>query len=99
MFPTRWQEPFGILGVEALAEGRPVIAARRGGVGDWSDAGVICVAPGDRLGMVDAIRALHQDEALAARLGEAGRTFVQERLAEARLSARLEAHYAEVAGG
>ena len=49
--------------------------------------------------MVDAIRALHQDDALAARLGEAGRTFVQERFAEARLSARLEALYAEVAGG
>ncbi|MEY3212918.1 MAG: hypothetical protein RIT28_3399 [Pseudomonadota bacterium] len=99
LFPTRWQEPFGILGVEALAEGRPVIATRRGGVGDWADAGVISVAPDDRPGMAEAIRSLHQDDALAARLGEAGRAFVQERFSEARLSARLEALYAEVAGG
>lgn len=99
LFPTRWQEPFGILGVEALAEGRPVIATRRGGVGDWAEAGVLCVEPEDRVGMVEAIQALHQDDALAARLGEAGRTFVQERFSEARRSAQLEALYAEVAGG
>jgi glycosyltransferase involved in cell wall biosynthesis len=49
--------------------------------------------------MVEAVQTLHQDDALAARLGEAGRTLVQERFSEARLSARLEALYAEVAGG
>jgi glycosyltransferase involved in cell wall biosynthesis len=99
LFPTRWQEPFGILGVEALAEGRPVIVTPRGGVGDWAESGVLCVAPGDHAGMVAAIVALHQDAALAARLGAAGRTFVQEHLSESRLSASLEALYAEVAGG
>ena len=99
LFPTRWQEPFGILGVEALAEGRPVIAARRGGVGDWADAGVVCVAPDDHAGMVEAIVALHRDDALAARLGEEGREFVQARFSEAHLSAKLEALYAEVTGG
>lgn len=99
LFPTRWQEPFGILGVEALAEGRPVIATQRGGVGDWAQAGVILVAPEDPAAWIEAIRALHHDDALAARLGEAGREFVSDRLSEERLSARLEALYAEVAGG
>ena len=35
LLPSRWQEPFGIVGLEALSFGVPVVAWESGGVGEW----------------------------------------------------------------
>ena len=35
LLPSRWQEPFGIAGLEALSFGVPVVAWESGGVGEW----------------------------------------------------------------
>ena len=35
LFPPRWQEPFGIVGLEALSFGVPVVAWESGGVSEW----------------------------------------------------------------
>lgn len=35
LLPSRWQEPFGMAGLEALAHGAPVVAWESGGVGEW----------------------------------------------------------------
>jgi glycosyltransferase involved in cell wall biosynthesis len=35
LMPSRWQEPFGIVGLEALAFGVPVVAWDSGGVREW----------------------------------------------------------------
>ncbi|HSD30032.1 MAG TPA: glycosyltransferase [Vicinamibacteria bacterium] len=35
LLPSRWQEPFGIAGLEALTFGVPVVAWESGGVGEW----------------------------------------------------------------
>jgi glycosyltransferase involved in cell wall biosynthesis len=35
IMPSRWQEPFGIAGLEALTMGTPVVAWESGGVGEW----------------------------------------------------------------
>ena len=38
-FPIRWQEPFGLVGLEALAHGVPVVAFDLGGVREYLDLG------------------------------------------------------------
>jgi len=35
LLPSRWQEPFGIVGLEALSFGVPVVAWESGGVSEW----------------------------------------------------------------
>ncbi len=72
IFPSQWQEPFGILGVEALAEGTPVVVAERGGTRDWSGTGCLAVPPGDERAMAAAIRGLAENPEEALRLGRAG---------------------------
>jgi len=93
LFPARWQEPFGILGVEALAHGAPVILAASGGPDDWSDAGCVRVPPGDVEGLAASIRCLAADAGRATALGRAGREMVAERFARARVEPCLRALY------
>ncbi len=92
-FPSFWQEPFGMLGIEALAQGTPVIAAPSGGMDDWVDAGCIRVEPGDVPAFSDAISHLAEDPEAAFALGEAGRAMVGERFCRRVLAPRLEAVY------
>lgn len=54
LLPSRWQEPFGIAGLEALTMGVPVVAWESGGVGEWHRAPL--VAWGDVDGLADALR-------------------------------------------
>jgi glycosyltransferase involved in cell wall biosynthesis len=59
--PSRWPEPFGMVGVEAMRRARPAVAARHGGIPEWLTDGVTGWAfePGS---VQDLARAL--DEAL-----------------------------------
>lgn len=98
LFPAVWQEPFGILGVEALAEGTPVVVADVGGTREWSDAGCVRVSAGDVAAMAEAVSRLAADAGAARALGESGRRFVRDRFARARLAPRLARLYSGVAG-
>ncbi|MCJ2133756.1 glycosyltransferase family 4 protein [Methylobacterium sp. J-026] len=67
-------EPFGRVIVEGMAQRRPVIATRGGGVGEIIDHptnGILCEA-GDSVALAEAMRAIITDDAMASRLAEAG---------------------------
>ncbi len=57
VMPSRWQEPFGIVGLEALTLGTPVAAWDSGGVREWHPGGELLAPWGDVDGLATAIRA------------------------------------------
>lgn len=92
--PSRWPEPFGMVGLEAMQQARPVVGFAVGGIPDWLEDGVsgLLVGEQDVAGLAAAIERLLDDRALAARLGEGGRRRVAERYGHARYLEALEQH-------
>ena len=93
--PSLWPEPFGLVGIEALAAGRPVVASATGGITDWLDHGVsgLCVAPGDSHALAGALNELLADPARRRAMGDAGREAVKARFSPQRhVAALLEAY-------
>ena len=56
ILPSRWQEPFGLVGIEALVRGIPVVAWESGGVSEWHPGGDLLVPWGDVEGLGKALR-------------------------------------------
>lgn len=79
VMPSRWPEPSGLIGLEAMAHGRPVVAFATGGIPEWLAHGEtgLLVPPLDVAGLSAAIARLTADEALAQRMGDAGRQRVR----------------------
>ncbi len=73
--PSVWPEPFGLVALEAMMSGRPVIASRIGGLSDTMVDGEtgLLVTPGDPTALADALRQLLADRATREQMGEAGR--------------------------
>jgi len=73
-------EGLGVVLLEAMNHGTPVIASRVGGIPDIVEDGVsgLLVPPGDADALAAAIRRVRDDPALARRLGEAGRRRLRE---------------------
>lgn len=74
VFPSVWIESFGLVGLEAMAHGKPVVAFRTGGIPDWlEDQHTGFLAPlKDTAGLAAGIRRLLDDPELARRLGRNG---------------------------
>ncbi len=73
--PSRWPEPFGMVGVEAMAAGRPVVAFNVGGIRDWLWHGVngLGAAEGDWRTLGRHLDWLLNDNKLLADLGNNSR--------------------------
>jgi glycosyltransferase involved in cell wall biosynthesis len=56
LMPSRWQEPFGISGLEALTLGTPVVAWKSGGIEEWHPGGESLVEWGDEEALARALR-------------------------------------------
>lgn len=96
--PSR-HEPFGIVALEAWAQGTPVLAARTGGlkelVRDHENGYSFDV--GDLSGALEALTALRRDPAKGRRLGERGRDEVSQKYSWSSITKRLAKLYREVA--
>ena len=75
--PSVWEEPFGMVVIEAAAAGLPVIASAVGGLPEAVATGqtALLVPPGDPAALAGALQRLHADGDERARLGHAGQAF------------------------
>ena len=74
VFPVKWDEPWGLVPLESMARGRPVVATGRGGSGEYLRDGENCLLfeAGDAAALSDRLHRLADDAALRARLREDG---------------------------
>jgi glycosyltransferase involved in cell wall biosynthesis len=79
--PSRWNEPFGLVAVEAMARQLPVVASAVGGLTEILTDGVdgMLVPPGDEHALASALRQLIARPDLRERLGRAARMTVTSR--------------------
>ncbi len=88
VFPVTWDEPFGLVPLEAMSVGRPVVATATGGAAEYlRDEGNALVVPvADPDALARAVRRLATDAALREALVSEGR-----RTASTRSATRFEA--------
>jgi glycosyltransferase involved in cell wall biosynthesis len=75
VYPTVAEEPYGLVPLEAMSCGRPVVATRSGGITETVVDGCtgFLVERGDAIGLADRLAELLDDPMLARRMGQAGR--------------------------
>jgi len=74
VFPVTWEEPWGLVPLESMVVGRPVLATGRGGSGEYLRDGVNCLRfpAGDAEGLAAAVHRLAADPLLRERLRAGG---------------------------
>jgi glycosyltransferase involved in cell wall biosynthesis len=98
---SSWPEPFGLVLLEAMATGKPVVATNHGGPKEICLEGetAILVPPQNPEQMAVAILELLRDPARAREMGAAGRKRVEQLFDRNRCIKTLESLYAEVLRG
>ncbi|MBV9248500.1 MAG: glycosyltransferase family 4 protein [Acetobacteraceae bacterium] len=76
--PSRWQEPFGLVALEALASGAVLICAPRGGLPEVAEDAAVYAEPNEPGALSSAILRLASDPDRRAALAAAGRRRAQE---------------------
>jgi glycosyltransferase involved in cell wall biosynthesis len=94
VFPSIWNEPAGLISLEAAAAGRPIIASRAGGIPEYATEDyAVLVPPGSVSALAAAISRLATDYDEAARLGRSGREVVTKRFSLTAFLSGLDAIY------
>jgi glycosyltransferase involved in cell wall biosynthesis len=73
--PSIWHEPLGLVALEAMSQGCPVVASRMGGLRETivdGETGIL-VAPGDAAALAAAVRRILGNPALRSRFSAAAR--------------------------
>jgi glycosyltransferase involved in cell wall biosynthesis len=71
--PSRWAEPFGLVAVEAMAQGAALVCSDRGGLPEVAGDTALYANPDDARSLADAFVALAGDPARCAAMAAAGR--------------------------
>ncbi len=81
LLPTRWQEPFGLVGLEAAAAGLPIVAFELGGCREYINdrENGILVRPGDIDSFAKTVQNLLENTDQLLPMGEKGRILAQDK--------------------
>jgi glycosyltransferase involved in cell wall biosynthesis len=98
VIPSRWQEPFGLIAIEAGAASRPVVATRSGGLPEIIVDGVtgLLAEIGDTQVLAKHVQTLINDRQRRADMGAAARHRVEQEFTQKPIR-RLEALYDSLA--
>jgi glycosyltransferase involved in cell wall biosynthesis len=98
IFPSVWNEPFGIPIIEAMAMELPVIATNSGAFPELVEQGKtgLLVERSDADALAEAILCLLEDENLSKAMGKAGRQRAVEKFSWDRLSESLFERYKQI---
>jgi glycosyltransferase involved in cell wall biosynthesis len=98
--PTRYPEPFGLVGPEAMAHARPVVAFGVGGIPEWLEHGVtgLLARPNDLDDFTQKLEWLLRHPIEARQMGLAGRRTWEERFHPRQHVATLMESYRRVCG-
>jgi len=96
--PSEWYEPFGLVAIESMACGRPVIAAQIGGLAEIvrDDENGLRFQPGSVDELETAILKLHNNRQLATDLGAEGRRDVERRFSRETHYQKLDSIYSGI---
>lgn len=84
LVPSRWPEPFGMTGIEAMRRARPVVGADHGGIPEWLPDGVGArFTPGDPEDLARAVLRVTRDANAPARALEHAARFSHTRMIDA----------------
>lgn len=91
IFPVRWEEPWGLVPLEAMGKGRPVVATGRGGSSEYlrDEENCLLFEADDPIALAAALKRLANDESLRTRLREPGLETAAT-YTEAKYNARIE---------
>lgn len=92
--PSRWPEPFGMVGLEAMKYGRPVVGFNVGGIKDWLEHKVtgILVPEQDVEKFAEALEQMLSDKEAAKSYGENGYKRMSEKYCFEEYLNKLEGH-------
>ncbi len=90
--PSVWDEPFGLVGFEAMAHSLPVVAFDVGGISEWLIGGEtgLLVPRRDTHAFAQAMDSLLSDPARAEAMGATGRRLLDQRFSQSAHLSRLE---------
>jgi glycosyltransferase involved in cell wall biosynthesis len=91
LYPTSGEEPFGLVPLEAMASGKPVIVTRSGGLIESVVDGVtgFLIPKGEDYLLARRLTTLLKYPDLAERMGRAGRRHVQEHFSRQRMATEV----------
>lgn len=79
--PTRYPELFGLVGVEAMSFGTPIVASQVGAIPEWLEDGRsgFIIPPNDPKKLADKVETICESEDLALQMGAEGRRIYEEK--------------------
>ncbi len=83
-FPIRWQEPFGLVGLEAMAHGVPIVSFDTGGVREWlaDCANGLLAAERDCAALAEILKKSAENPAELERMGKCAMKLAKEKFSE-----------------